>query len=240
MLQVISWVGWSEAKYLWESVSMPLTSVYSFTDNFVTASLRATSVNMCVCWTFAAAESYLWLIYKSQQAHNWHCCWALWGHPGIWMRYLLKRGIGSLLSAQGHRKPISASQGSLPFGGSWEQRCISAGRILMIDSTGWSAVFTCADERKSRAVLRRIALTRLPSFCQKTAGWGFPLASHGKVAVRPWATIWSLGRMTNCGAAEDGGEKKKSISRLALDCTYKDKQGLGISGKDKQYTPQLD
>lgn len=31
---------------------------------------------------------------------------------------------------------------------------------------------------------------------------------------------------------------KKSVSRLAVDCTYKDRQGLGISSKDKQYTPQ--
>lgn len=49
MLQVIHWVGWNEAKYLCERVSMPLASVYSFKDNFVTAGLRATSVNVCVC-----------------------------------------------------------------------------------------------------------------------------------------------------------------------------------------------
>lgn len=49
--------------------------------------------------------------------------------------------------------------------------------------------------------------TWLPSFCQNTAGWGFPLVSHGNVAVRPWATIWSRGRITNCGGA--GLQKNK-------------------------------
>lgn len=44
--------------------------------------------------------------------------------------------------------------------------------------------------------------TWLPSFCQKTAGCGFPFVSQGKLAVRPCATIWSRGLITNCGAAE--------------------------------------
>lgn len=45
-------------------------------------------------------------------------------------------------------------------------------------------------------------LTLLPSRCQKTVGWGFPLVSQGNVAVCPWATIWSRGRTTNWGASE--------------------------------------
>lgn len=49
-------------------------------------------------------------------------------------------------------------------------------------------------------------LTWLPSRCQKTVGWGFPLVSHGKVAVRPWATIWSRGRTTNWGASAVKGK----------------------------------
>lgn len=48
---------------------------------------------------------------------------------------------------------------------------------------------------------RSLTLTWLPSFCQKTAGCGFPFVSQGNVTVRPWATIWSLGRTTNCGGA---------------------------------------
>lgn len=44
-------------------------------------------------------------------------------------------------------------------------------------------------------------LTWLPSRCQKTVGWGFPLVSQGNVAVRPCATIWSRGRTTNWGAS---------------------------------------
>ena len=31
----------------------------------------------------------------------------------------------------------------------------------------------------------KLALTWLPSFCQKTAGCGFPLVSQGNVTVRP-------------------------------------------------------
>lgn len=45
-------------------------------------------------------------------------------------------------------------------------------------------------------------LTWLPSRCQKTVGWGFPLVSQGNVAVRPCETIWSRGRTTNWGASE--------------------------------------
>lgn len=48
-------------------------------------------------------------------------------------------------------------------------------------------------------------LTWLPSRCQKTVGWGLPLVSQGKVAVRPCATIWSRGRTTNWGASEVKG-----------------------------------
>lgn len=48
---------------------------------------------------------------------------------------------------------------------------------------------------------KKQVLTWLPSFCQKTAGCGFPLVSHGKVAVRPCATIWSRGLITNWGGA---------------------------------------
>lgn len=39
-------------------------------------------------------------------------------------------------------------------------------------------------------------LTWLPSFCQKTAGGGFPLVPQRKVTVRPGAVIWSRGRTT--------------------------------------------
>lgn len=74
--------------------------------------------------------------------------------------------------------------------------------------------------------MRLFALTWLPSFCQKTAGWGFPLVSHGKVAVRPWATIWSLGRMTNWGAAEG---KNTSVSRPVVYSEAKH-QGWRLSG----------
>lgn len=52
-------------------------------------------------------------------------------------------------------------------------------------------------------------LTWLPSCCQKTVGWGLPLVSQGKVAVRPWATIWSRGRTTNWGASEVKGETNR-------------------------------
>lgn len=55
-----------------------------------------------------------------------------------------------------------------------------------------------------QTVLR--TLTLLPSLCQNTAGCGFPLASHGKVAVRPCITIWSRGRTTNWGASEVRGQ----------------------------------
>lgn len=55
-------------------------------------------------------------------------------------------------------------------------------------------------------------LTWLPSFCQKTAGCGFPLVSQGNVTVRPWATIWSLGLTTNCGGARIWKEKTESTS----------------------------
>lgn len=48
-------------------------------------------------------------------------------------------------------------------------------------------------------------LTWLPSLCQKTVGWGLPLVSQGKVAVRPCAIIWSRGRTTNWGASEVKG-----------------------------------
>lgn len=57
-------------------------------------------------------------------------------------------------------------------------------------------------KNNSRLKREKCALTWLPSFCQKTAGCGFPFVSHGKLAVRPCATIWSRGLITNCGAAE--------------------------------------
>lgn len=41
--------------------------------------------------------------------------------------------------------------------------------------------------------------TWLPSFCQKTAGGGFPLVPQRKVTVRPGAVIWSRGRTTIWG-----------------------------------------
>lgn len=46
---------------------------------------------------------------------------------------------------------------------------------------------------------QRRLLTWLPSFCQKTAGGGFPLVPQRKVTVRPGAVIWSRGRTTICG-----------------------------------------
>lgn len=101
---------------------MCLTSVHCFqkkTDLIVAPQALRERVS-----TLARAESYLWLIYKPQQAPNWHSCWPLWGHPGIWMSYLPEWGIGSFLSVQGHRKPISTLPGTLSFGCSREQRCI--------------------------------------------------------------------------------------------------------------------
>lgn len=99
--------------------------------------------------TLARAESYLWLIYKPQQVPNWHCCWPLWGHPGIWMGYLLEWGLGSFLSVQGHRKPISTLPGTLWFGRSWEQRCIyvSVVKIPIADSVEVLSVCVCAQSR---------------------------------------------------------------------------------------------
>lgn len=45
--------------------------------------------------------------------------------------------------------------------------------------------------------------TWLPSLLQKIAGWGFPVASHWKVTVRPKATTWSRGFTTKCGGSKE-------------------------------------
>lgn len=86
--------------------------------------------------------------------------------------------------------------------------------------------------------MKLFTLTWLPSFCQKTAGWGFPFVSHGKVAVRPWATIWSLGRMTNWGAARVKGKKTLAVSRLVVHSEAKHQGwrllGLGDFKQKKQ------
>lgn len=50
-----------------------------------------------------------------------------------------------------------------------------------------------------RSERRRCPLTWLPSFCQKTAGGGFPLVLQRKVTVRLGAVIWSRGRTTIWG-----------------------------------------
>lgn len=54
--------------------------------------------------------------------------------------------------------------------------------------------------------------TWLPSLLQKIAGWGFPVASHWKVTVRPKATTWSRGFTTKCGGSE-GDETNYSASK---------------------------
>lgn len=73
---------------------------------------------------------------------------------------------------------------------------IARKRIQVLTVTERGEVQRC--QESSRA-----PLTWLPSFCQKTAGCGFPLVSQGNVTVRPWATIWSLGLTTNCGGARN-------------------------------------
>lgn len=67
---------------------------------------------------------------------------------------------------------------------------------------------TCKQTHKSymTAQMLQRTLTLLPSLCQNTAGCGFPLASHGKVAARPCITIWSRGLTTNWGASEVKGQ----------------------------------
>lgn len=54
--------------------------------------------------------------------------------------------------------------------------------------------------------------TWLPSFCQKTAGGGFPLVPQRKVTVRPGAVIWSRGRTTIWG----GTATQKSTTDMTL------------------------
>lgn len=81
---------------------------------------------------------------------------------------------------------------------------------MSIDSRGDEASSEGQREARSRDVTKALMppLTWLPSFCQKTAGCGFPFVSQGNVTVRPWATIWSLGLTTNCGGARIWKERK--------------------------------
>lgn len=67
-------------------------------------------------------------------------------------------------------------------------------------------------------------LTLLPSLCQNTAGCGFPLASHGKVAVRPCITIWSRGLTTNWGASEEKGQMGIIANTQTQVVTFSQKQ----------------
>ena len=57
--------------------------------------------------------------------------------------------------------------------------------------------------------------TWLPSFCQKTAGGGFPLVPQRNVTVRPGAVIWPRGRTTIWGGT-DTGEKRKVIIKVQM------------------------
>lgn len=62
-------------------------------------------------------------------------------------------------------------------------------------------------------------LTWLPSFCQNTAGGGFPLVPQRKVTVRPGAVIWSRGRTTICGGTATR-QHRGTISRSQQKCIY--------------------
>lgn len=81
---------------------------------------------------------------------------------------------------------------------------------MSIDSRGDEGSSEGQREARSRDVTKAVMppLTWLPSFCQNTAGCGFPFVSQGNVTVRPWATIWSLGLTTNCGGARIWKERK--------------------------------
>lgn len=68
-------------------------------------------------------------------------------------------------------------------------------------------------------------LTWLPSRLQKIAGWGFPVASHWKVTVRPKATTWSRGFTTKCGGSkgdETNYTKSKHVVIILMEtiCWY--------------------
>lgn len=63
------------------------------------------------------------------------------------------------------------------------------------------------DSKGSPRVFVLFSLTWLPSFCQNTAGGGFPFVPQRKVTVRPWAEIWSRGRTTIWG----GTAKEKNL-----------------------------
>lgn len=94
-------------------------------------------------------------------------------------------------------------------------------------------------KNKNRLKREKCALTWLPSFCQKTAGCGFPFVSHGKLAVRPCATIWSRGLITNCGAAES---RTKDMNITPYPQTHKctrhthTRWSLSVSGKRQAST----
>lgn len=64
---------------------------------------------------------------------------------------------------------------------------------------------------------RRVRLTSLPSFCQKMAGGGLPVASHWKTAILPTAPTWFLGRMAKAGGTAGG--KAKIINRYISNYT---------------------
>lgn len=58
-------------------------------------------------------------------------------------------------------------------------------------------------KKKSKSKTLDYSHTWLPSRLQKIAGWGFPVASHWKVTVRPKATTWSRGFTTKWGGSEE-------------------------------------
>lgn len=57
--------------------------------------------------------------------------------------------------------------------------------------------------------------TWLPSFCQNTAGGGFPVVSHWKVTVWPGGTVWLRGRVMSCGGTDIKGESKSQNHRIS-------------------------
>lgn len=62
--------------------------------------------------------------------------------------------------------------------------------------------------------------TWLPSFCQKTAGGGFPLVPQRKVTVRPGVVIWSRGRTTIWGGTATHNSEKKKCWNPVIMCHY--------------------
>lgn len=57
--------------------------------------------------------------------------------------------------------------------------------------------------------------TWLPSFCQNTAGGGFPVVSHWKVTVWPGGTVWLRGQVMSCGGTDIKGESESQNHRIS-------------------------